>query len=99
MSGIEITGGSDDLIEITGAIVEEFNDTAFAAGAYVYVSTGAVVRLRLEVEGWRATVIHPGTTQVGVAHPLSGHTCDDTVYVRGSVSWVVVTTTAPARSR
>jgi hypothetical protein len=90
---VTIYGASDDLIEIEGAIAEEFNDFEFRNGVYVYVSTGDVLRFRLGAEGWRAAVVVDATLP-RVAY-LDGE--GDRVTVAGPVTWVVATTVAPAR--
>lgn len=91
---VTIYAASDDLVEVEGAIREEFSDVDFCEGAYVYVSTGDVVRFRLEDEGWRAQVVVDATA------PTVDHRDgkDDRVTVDGQVNWVVATTTQPARS-
>lgn len=92
---LTIYGASDDLIEVEGDIDEEFYGTTFDAGAYVYVSTGDVIRFRLEDEGWRASVVHNATSpQIARLDA-----CDDRVTVAGPVAWVVATTNAPAVRR
>lgn len=95
MSDVIIYGASDDLIEVEGAIHEEFSDYDFSAsdGAYVYASTGDVIRFRLEDEGWRATLVVDASSPK-VEH-LDGE--DDRVTLAGPVAWVVATTVAPAR--
>ncbi len=96
-NSVTIYGSSDDLIEVEGDISEEFGDPAFHAGAYVYVSTGDVLRFTLRHEGWRAEAV-VDASGVTIEH-LDGE--DDRVTVSGAltgyVSWVVATTTAPAR--
>lgn len=96
---ITIYAASDDLIEVEGAIREEFSDPDFCDGAYVYVSTGDVIRFRLEVEGWRAQVVVTGNSYTKVVprpdRPDSG---DEAVTVPALVTWVVATTVEPARA-
>lgn len=94
---IIITGGSDDLIEVRGDIDEEFSDTDFDRGAYVYVSTGDVIRFSLGEDGWEARVIVDATSPT--VSNSAEHGGDDDVIIAGSVSWVVATTVHPARPR
>lgn len=81
-----IYGASDDLIEVEGALTEEFQATS--GTAYVYASTGDIVRFRFEDEGWRATLVH----QVrALPDKRPGHPDDDAVRLTGGVDWVVAT--------
>ncbi len=85
VTAVQISGGSDDLIEVDGALSEEFS--ASAGLAYVAVSTGDLVRMRFEREGWRAEVIHHATGGIHVSRDERG---DDVVVVPGPVAWVMV---------
>lgn len=54
---IRIYGASDDLIEIEGDIHEELMIPGPYNETLVAVSTGDMIRFRLEVEGWIATPV------------------------------------------
>lgn len=95
-----IYGASDDLIEVEGDIREEFSGSQVDdQGTYVYVSTGDVLRMRLEVEGWRAQVVIMGNSYTKVVprpdRPDSG---DEAIEVAAPVTWVVVCPFAPTRA-
>lgn len=92
MTEVRITGASDDLIEIEGALVEEF--PASSGMAHVYLSTGDAIRFRFEAEGWRAAIVHDATA------PTVRRTADDDVVtVAGPVAWLVVTEDGPLLPR
>lgn len=94
---ISIYGASDDLIEVDGDIRDEFSNYSFSdeGGAYVYVSTGDVIRFRLEDEGWRANVVVDATApKIG---KRQNRPEDDLVTVTAPVAWVVATTEKPVR--
>ena len=60
---IEITGASDDLIEVTGDIHAEFSpsEKGAAEGVIVAVSTGTLLRVRYDEDGiWRVVVARNG---------------------------------------
>lgn len=103
---LTVRGASDDLIETDGDIREEFtgaqvNDDTTThpyAGTYVYLSTGDVLRFRLEAEGWRGHVVVDATGPTMGKVPDSGED-DDLITVAAPVTWVVVCPFAPARAR
>jgi hypothetical protein len=94
---IEIRGASDDGILIRGDVTEEVDVVNWPA-AYVYVSTGDVLRFRFEPEGWSATVVHDVTrpTIEGVSAD-GGDADDDVVTITAEVTWAVVTYAEPIR--
>lgn len=93
MKTIVLFGASDDLIEIRGDLVEEFSVPYNSEPAYVLVSTGDVIRWRLEREGWRATVVH------NVSNPTFNNRHDpeedDVVTITGDIKWVACGPDAP----
>lgn len=95
---VEITGSSDDTIEVGGDISAELYDTGFGAGAYVCLSNGLVLHFELgEGEVWRARVERGDASRVSIA-PGDG-TGDDVVFCTEPVEWVSATTDAPAFAR
>jgi hypothetical protein len=91
---LTIHGASDDLIEVDGAISEEF--TAVNGLAYVMLSSGQVFRFRFEADGWRASLLADRTTD---SLPLPAMTRnehgDDVVTVPWAVTWVGVSEQPP----
>jgi hypothetical protein len=96
-SEVVVYGASDDLIEVEGALREEFSDPDFSGGAYVYASTGDIIRFRLEDEGWRATVVFDASSPV-IEHVGDYGEVDDRVTLSGA-AWVVATTVEPVVRR
>lgn len=96
---VTVYAASDDLIEVDGDIIEEFNDVSFADdGAYVYLSTGDVLRFVLDGDTWVARVVHDVTGPEVVDSDRPG-TIDAVVVISADVQWVVATTTAPVTRR
>lgn len=93
---LTIRGYSDDTVDVSGDVDEEFTHPDYGGGVYVLCSTGDVVRLRLEEEGWRASVIHDAThPHVSTIHERGN--ADDVVDITGPVAWVATMLNVPAR--
>lgn len=89
---VEIYGASDDLIEVEGAIREEYG--ASSGANYVYLSTGDILRFRFEAEGWRANIVHLATSpRIEMKQNRWGED-EEHVFVDG-VSWLIVTDAEP----
>lgn len=101
---LTVYGASDDLIETEGDIREEFtgHQVNEMGGTYVYLSTGDVLRFRLEAEGWRGQVVIDVTGPTSGKVPDSGEdddVSDDLITVAAPVTWVMVCPYAPVRAR
>lgn len=85
-----VYGYSDDLIEIEGDIVEEFNVTEHDEYSYLAFSNGVVLRIRYEDDGvWR---IHPMRSASKVTIEYAHHLADvysDHAVIEEPISWVV----------
>lgn len=99
MARLNIGGASDDLIEVTGALDEEFCHLDFGNGGFVYVSTGDVLKLWLDEDGWQVRIVVNVTGPVitGRAAPYGADKV--AVIVADQFHWVVATTTPPVLAR
>lgn len=88
---IEIYGASDDLIEIEGAIREEFTYQDEDNGDLVALSDGTVLRLLYDSDGvWRITPVARGSGSLTVAQSTGeGDDYSDRASLEGDVRWAV----------
>jgi hypothetical protein len=100
-STIQVTGHSDDLIEIDGAISEEW--AADADGNLLAFSDGTVLQIVYSKDGiWRITLVAQGSAQVQIVQCPAVN--DDREYtdratLTGPISWVVLGTACGRRWR
>jgi hypothetical protein len=67
MQTLTISGYSDDLIEIDGAINEEFDALRYECDAIITVSDGTALRINFDRHGvWRITPIHKGEASLDI---------------------------------
>lgn len=86
---ITITGASDDLIEIGGAIYEEFGYHDEDAGDLLGFSDGTLLRIKFDEEGiWRITRLSTGTAAFTLEQQ-TGEDGTDTATLTGDVAWVL----------
>lgn len=96
MYELKVTGASDDLIEIDGAIREEFN--AYSAGReevthYLVVDGGALLSIRYDAEGiWRVAVIDSAGMTVEKVEGSPVEETFDVVTLRSEapIRWIVL---------
>lgn len=92
---ISITGASDDLIEVTGDITEEWNpplDEA-DAGVLLAVSDGTLLRVVYDSDGiWRITRIIAGTAEYEKKEGDVEEDAFDVVTLIGDIKWVALAT-------
>lgn len=90
---VVVTGSSDDLIEVDGDIVEEFQ--AYDGQHIVAFSDGTALRVELNQAGvWRITPVAEGSGFLTIVQAPEG---DDSNYsdraelvpTRGPIAWVV----------
>jgi hypothetical protein len=94
MTEITIYGASDDLIEIDGAIREEFGCVLDVPGesAIIAVSDGTLLRVRYDEDGiWRFTPSVLGSSSIAIAPGMDDRLHSDRVILRGdNLTWVVL---------
>jgi hypothetical protein len=86
---IEVTGASDDLIEVDGDISEEF--AAYdGPGNYLAFSDGTVLRIVYDQDGiWRVSRVISGTAEYQhESGDLLSYTSDVAV-IEGTIRWVM----------
>ncbi len=93
---LTIYGGSDDLVEVEGAITEEFNysgDEDEDTGVVLAFSDGTLLRVHYNADGiWRITPLSNGSakyTKVFEATDSDGDAYSDRVELEGAFAWVV----------
>lgn len=91
-SQITVYGASDDLIEVEGAISEEFN--AYSPdddGDLLAFSDGTVLRIRYEDDGmWRIGPLAAGTAELDLQYGRNpDDDYSDRVTLIGDIQWVV----------
>lgn len=94
MTDLYIYGSSDDLVEVEGAINEEFGyrNTADDKGDLLAFSDGTVVRIRYDDNGvWRITPVARGTAELTIeqAPEDDEKQYTDRATLAGDVRWVV----------
>ncbi len=90
MAKVTVTGGSDDLIELKGAITEEFTATDDESLGYLAFSDGTVLSVEYDRHGiWRINRVVSGSAAFS---KVEGSEADDTFDVAtldGDLRWVV----------
>jgi hypothetical protein len=91
MAKVQVYGASDDLIEIRGAIYEEFNPGYDDGISYLGFSDGTVLSVQYGQDGiWRINRMMEGIATYekteGRTEPDEG---TDTVTLTGDIRWVV----------
>lgn len=92
MARIEISGYSDDLIEIDGDISEEFNAYGDDEGPLLAFSDGTVLRITYGDAGiWRIVPVKTGSGELFItqAPEDDGDNYSDKAVLTGDVKWVV----------
>ena len=90
MPKVTITGASDDLIEVDGAIREEFNWYDEDDPAYLCFSDGTVLSVEYDNHGiWRVNRIVAGTAEYSKVEGSEVEDTFDVVTLEGDISWVV----------
>lgn len=86
---IRITGASDDLIEIDGAINEEFSSYDCKDGLLA-VSDGTLIKVEYDDNGiWRLTPLYRGSSYVGHSMGDIEQDTNDVVSMDGVIKWIV----------
>lgn len=89
---IIVSGASDDLIEISGDINEEFPwqkpGYGQPSGDLLAFSDGTVLRIRLGGDGWRITRVAAGTSAFTLKQHTDGEEGTDTATLE-TAEWVV----------
>lgn len=104
---ITIYGASDDLVEVSGDISEEFGYDGDAGardqedrGDLLGFSDGTLLRILRDREGvWRITRLRPGTAAFTLEQGNEDDTGTDRATLDGDVAWVVHGTTFASRRR
>lgn len=92
MAVVTVYGASDDLIEVDGAIKEEFGCFGDEEGSYLAFSDGTLLHIVYTDEGvWRITPTARGTAALEKTEAVS---CEDKNYtdrvtLTGDLKWVV----------
>lgn len=91
LTTITVTGHSDDLIEVEGAIREEFDAYDEIDGSLLAFSNGIVLRVRYDEQGvWRITVVAGQQSAVTVVQAPEGDEENySDVATLPAASWVV----------
>lgn len=94
MSGVQVYGASDDLVELEGDIREEFTGSATddSEGALLAFSDGTVLRVRYTEAGvWRITPVAVGRAFIGIdqAPEDDESNYSDRASLREGVMWAV----------
>jgi hypothetical protein len=85
---IKVYGASDDLIEVDGDIVEEFNVDCDESN-YVALSNGVVLRVKMDEDGdWTVKVVS-NPNMVSVIISKREESDDGVAEVEGDVTWVL----------
>ena len=90
---IHVTGASDDLIEITGDINEEFSAPKCAddKGAILGFSDGTLLRIRYDEDGiWRIDLVMSGRAKYTKQSGSVEKDTFDSVTLTGDVKWVLL---------
>ncbi len=90
---ITITGASDDLIEIDGAIREEFNWSGDEEDrCYLAVSDGTLLSANYDKDGiWRFALVERGTAKFSKVEGIVSEDTNDVVTLDGDrLTWVVM---------
>jgi hypothetical protein len=88
---IEVYGSSDDLVELEGAISEEFTyDGNDEEGCLLAFSNGVVLRIKYGDQGvWRITPVAGGPVAITQAPEDDESNYSDRALVAGEIAWVV----------
>ena len=96
MTTVTINGASDDLIEVAGAIEEEFpyqqRGHGQPSGNLLAFSDGTILRIEFNHEGvWRIQPVQRGTAWLGIEPAPEGDegNYSDVATLTGDVWWVV----------
>jgi hypothetical protein len=96
MPTVTLHGASDDLIELDGAIVEEFNHwhggNPDDQGALVAFSDGTVLRIIHGPGGiWRISPVAAGAAELSIvqAPEDDDRNCSDVATLTGDIRWAV----------
>lgn len=92
MDEVRVYGASDDLIEVEGAIEEEF-PLPPREEAYLGFSDGTLLKIWYDSEGWGIRRVVAGTADVSIVNAYEhGGPNDyaDIATLTGRVEWVVV---------
>jgi hypothetical protein len=90
---VELTGSSDDLIELDGALYEEFNYVDnIGEGDFIGFSDGTVLRIEYGRSGvWRITPVVSGTAKLTIeqAPENDDDQYTDKAILEGDVTWAM----------
>lgn len=94
MPTVTLHGASDDLIELDGAIVEEFNhyNDERHEGALVAFSDGTVLRITYTRAGiWRIALVAAGAAELNIvqAPEDDSRNYSDVATLTGAVRWAI----------
>lgn len=85
---IKIYGASDDLIEIEGAIEEEFNSYECKDGLLA-ISDGTLLRVDYDEDGiWRFTPLYKGSSFVSHTTGSIKDDTSDEIILDGVINWI-----------
>ena len=90
---IKITGGSDDLVEVTGGIQEEWTapKEVEGDGAFISVSDGTLLRIRYDKDGiWRIDHLVTGKANYFKVEGSVEEDTFDVVTLDGDIRWVAL---------
>jgi hypothetical protein len=91
-NGTVITGASDDLIEISGELEEEFNAYDCTDGTFAF-SDGTLLRVDYDEDGiWRFKPIYKGELFKKVVDGSVGEDTNDEVYFKDGLKWCAFST-------
>jgi hypothetical protein len=99
MAKITITGASDDLIEISGDLSEEFGCYDPNEGMAIACSDGTLLAVTYDMNGiWRFARLASGTATFSKTDGDADKDTFDTVTLEGDIKWVVLTSTYVRRN-
>lgn len=88
-SGTIVTGASDDLIEISGELTEEFNSYDCSDGVMAF-SDGTLLRVDYDKDGiWRFKPIFKGILFDFIKDGSINEDTNDEVYFKDGLKWIV----------
>ena len=91
-ASVEVFGASDDLIEVEGALCEEFNALNLEEGGLLAFSDGTLLRVIYDQDGiWRITRLAEGKAEFEKDEnpPTDDERYSDRVTLTGDLRWVV----------
>lgn len=85
---LKVTGGSDDIISISGDIREEFNRYDSEDGDYLAFSDGTVLKATYDDDGlWRFSLVYKGNLYQSKEEGSISNDTNDVVTFADGIKW------------